>query len=184
MSNSWKYCSKSFFWFLEIPEPGRSILYHRIRISKMNERILHYETAASSPIHLRMTHVLVQYFSRSSVQWMKCFFSRWKRIQGQWLLKTDPIQSQYNLIQIRIPPSSPLKLPDFSSPEALNLPYNQPISTIEVQSTIASCSKKSSPVSDQITATMLQHLHSNSLQFLTSLVNTSPSPNSQTNGKK
>ena len=49
--------------------------------------------------------------------------------------------------------------------------YNHPISENEVIQTIARCSKKSAPGIDQITSTMLQHLHNNAISYFTSLLN-------------
>ena len=52
-----------------------------------------------------------------------------------------------------------------------SLPYNQPITEKEVSHTITLWSKKSAPGNDQITSTMLQHLHHNTITHLTSLLN-------------
>jgi len=59
----------------------------------------------------------------------------------------------------------------FTNSINLSLPYNHPISLTEVQSTIHAYFKKSAPGPDEVTPTMLQNLHPNSIEFLTSILN-------------
>ena len=63
---------------------------------------------------------------------------------------------------------------DFSMnfPHNSSSPYNHPISENEViQTIIALFSKQSAPGIDQITSTMLQHLHSSAISYFTILLN-------------
>jgi len=105
-----------------------------------------------------------------------CKYGRPNKFQNNFVFPNEatplsyytPHSSAQTKWQSIIKPKKKKKIVVFNSSEAL--PYNQPISLAEVLYTIRTYAKNSAPGPDQITPTMLKHLHPTSISFRANLL--------------